>query len=116
MASQRKQKTETVDVQGVLREKTEKGEQVIHVLRPSCFACGKVHGHARLVRLPNGRTVGTYSDEYRVYCEAKWVFRKFRSKRTRQLYLQEVAKMRGQAGYDKLYNAMLDVWKLEKQK
>ena len=98
-------------MRGLLPEKARAGEEVIHVLRPSCFACGKVHGHARLVRLPNGRTVGNYSDEYRVYCEAKWVFRKFRSKRTRQLYLQEVAKVRGQAGYDKLYNAMLDIWK-----
>lgn len=95
----------------MLRKETGKREEVINVLRPSCFACGKVHRHARLVRLPNGRTVGNYSDEYRVYCEAKWVFRKFRSKRTRQLYLQEVAKVRGQAGYDKLYNAMLDIWK-----
>ena len=99
----------------LLQQKAREGEKVIHVLRPSCFACGKVHGHARLVRLPNGRTVGNYSDEYRVYCEAKWVFRKFRSKRTRQLYLQEVAKVRGQAGYDKLYNAMLDIWKRKVQ-
>lgn len=98
-------------MRGLSSKKAREGEEVIHVLRPSCFACGKVHGHARLVRLPNGRTVGNYSDEYRVYCEAKWVFRKFRSKRTRQLYLQEVAKVRGQAGYDKLYNAMLDIWK-----
>jgi hypothetical protein len=98
-------------VRGLSSKKAREGEEVIHVLRPSCFACGKVHGHARLVRLPNGRTVGNYSDEYRVYCEAKWVFRKFRSKRTRQLYLQEVAKVRGQAGYDKLYNAMLDIWR-----
>jgi hypothetical protein len=99
----------------LLPEKAGKREEVIHVLRPSCFACGKVHGHARLVRLPNGRTVGNYSNEYRVYCEAKWVFRKFRSKRTRQLYLQEVAKVRGQAGYDQLYNAMLDIWKRKVQ-
>ena len=98
-------------MRGLSSKKARAGEEVIHVLRPSCFACGKVHGHARLVRLPNGRTVGNYSDEYRVYCEAKWVFRKFRSKRTRQLYLQEVAKVRGQAGYDKLYNAMLDIWR-----
>lgn len=98
-------------MRGLSSKKAREGEEVVHVLRPSCFACGKVHGHARLVRLPNGRTVGNYSDEYRVYCEAKWVFRKFRSKRTRQLYLQEVAKVRGQAGYDKLYNAMLDIWK-----
>ena len=98
-------------MRGLSSKKAREGEEVVHVLRPSCFACGKVHGHARLVRLPNGRTVGNYSDEYRVYCEAKWVFRKFRSKRTRQLYLQEVAKVRGQAGYDKLYNAMLDIWR-----
>jgi hypothetical protein len=102
-------------VRGLSSKKAREGEEVIHVLRPSCFACGKVHGHARLVRLPNGRTVGNYSDEYRVYCEAKWVFRKFRSKRTRQLYLQEVAKVRGQAGYDKLYNAMLDIWRRKVQ-
>ena len=102
-------------MRGLLPEETREGEEVVHVLRPSCFACGKVHRWARLVRLPNGRTVGNYSDEYRVYCEAKWVFRKFRSKRTRQLYLQEVAKVRGQAGYDKLYNAMLDIWKRKVQ-
>ena len=102
-------------MRGLLPEKARAGEEVVHVLRPSCFACGKVHRWARLVRLPNGRTVGNYSDEYRVYCEAKWVFRKFRSKRTRQLYLQEVAKVRGQAGYDKLYNAMLDIWKRKVQ-
>lgn len=102
-------------MRGLSSKKAREGEEVIYVLRPSCFACGKVHGHARLVRLPNGRTVGNYSDEYRVYCEAKWVFRKFRSKRTRQLYLQEVAKVRGQAGYDKLYNAMLDIWKRKVQ-
>lgn len=102
-------------MRGLSSKKAREGEEVVHVLRPSCFACGKVHGHARLVRLPNGRTVGNYSDEYRVYCEAKWVFRKFRSKRTRQLYLQEVAKVRGQAGYDKLYNAMLDIWKRKVQ-
>ena len=102
-------------MRGLLPEKAREGEEVIHVLRPSCFACGKVHRWARLVRLPNGRTVGNYSDEYRVYCEAKWVFRKFRSKRTRQLYLQEVANVRGQAGYDKLYNAMLDIWKRKVQ-
>lgn len=102
-------------MRGLSSKKAREGEEVVHVLRPSCFACGKVHGHARLVRLPNGRTVGNYSDEYRVYCEAKWVFRKFRSKRTRQLYLQEVAKVRGQAGYDKLYNAMLDIWRRKVQ-
>jgi len=50
-----------------------------------------------------------------VYCEAKWVFRKFRSKRTRQLYLSQVADVRGEAGYVELYAAMLDIWKRKQE-
>ena len=114
MEDKRKGKSQAVDVQGLLSKKDRKGEQV-NVLRPACFACGQLHPGARLVHLPNGRAVGSYSDEYRVYCEAKWVFRKFRTKRTRQLYLQEVATVRGQAGYDKLYAAMLDIWKRKQE-
>ena len=101
-------------MQGLLPEKDGEGIQ-INVLRPACFACGAVHPTSRLVHLPNGRAVGSYSDEYRVYCEAKWVFRKFRTKRTRQLYLQEVANVRGEAGYVKLYAAMLDIWKRKQE-
>jgi hypothetical protein len=102
-------------VQGLCGKEDCKGVEV-NVLRPACFACGKVHGSSRLVRLPNGRTVGTYSDEYRVYCEAKWVFRKFRTKRTRQLYLAEVANVRGKASYERLWYAMLDIWKAKQEK
>jgi len=114
LEDKRKRKGQAVDVQGLLPQKDGKGEQV-NVLRPACFACGQLHPTSRLVHLPNGRAVGSYSDEYRVYCEAKWVFRKFRTKRTRQLYLQEVATVRGQAGYDKLYAAMLDIWKRKQE-
>ena len=110
MEDKRKRKSKAVDVQGLSEKKAGEGDQV-NVLRPICFACGQLHPASRLVRLPNGRAVGSYSDEFRVYCEAKWVFRKFRTKRTRQLYLSEVANVRGQAGYDKLYAAMLDIWK-----
>jgi hypothetical protein len=113
LEDKRKRKSKTVDVQG-LSEK-EDGEGEVSVLRPICFACRKVHPTSRLVHLPDGRAVGSYSDEFRVYCEAKWVFRKFRSKRTRQLYLSQVANVRGQAGYDKLYAAMLDIWKRKQE-
>ena len=114
MENKRKGKSKTGDVQGLLPEKDGEGIQ-INVLRPACFARGAVHPTSRLVHLPNGRAVGSYSDEYRVYCEAKWVFRKFRTKRTRQLYLQEVANVRGEAGYAKLYAAMLDIWKRKQE-
>lgn len=114
MESKRKRKSQAVDVQGLLPEENGEGDQV-DVLRLSCFACGQLHPASRLVHLPDGRAVGSYSDEFRVYCEAKWVFRKFRSKRTRQLYLQEVARVRGEAGYAKLYAAMLDIWKRKQE-
>ena len=110
MENKRKGKSKAVDVQGLSEKEDGEGGQV-NVLRPICFACGQLHPTSRLVHLPDGRAVGSYSDEFRVYCEAKWVFRKFRTKRTRQLYLSQVADVRGQAGYAKLYAAMLDIWK-----
>lgn len=109
MENKRKGKSQAVDVQGLLPQKDGKGVQ-INVLRPACFACGQLHPGARLVHLPDGRSVGSYSDEYRVYCEAKWVLRRYRTKRTRQVYLQEVANVRGEVGYNKLRNQMLKIW------
>ena len=114
MESKRKGKSQAVDVQGLLPKEDGEGDQV-DVLRLSCFACGQLHPTSRLVHLPNGRAVGSYSDEFRVYCEAKWVFRKFRSKRTRQLYLSQVADVRGEAGHAELYAAMLDIWKRKQE-
>jgi len=100
LESKRKRKSQAVDVQGLLPEENGEGDQV-DVLRLSCFACGQLHPASRLVHLPDGRAVGSYSDEFRVYCEAKWVFRKFR--------------VRGEAGYAKLYAAMLDIWKRKQE-
>ena len=114
MESKREGQSQAVDVQGLLPKEDGEGGQ-INVLRLSCFACGQLHPASRLVRLPDGREVGSYSNEYRVYCEAKWVFRKFRSKRTRQLYLSQVADVRGEAGYAELYAAMLDIWKRKQE-
>jgi hypothetical protein len=70
-----------------------------------CY-CGKVHPNAKLVTLPDGCIVGSYSEEYRLYCEAKWAFYKATN---RHEYLLEVHKKRGLAAYHKLRDAMLEI-------
>jgi hypothetical protein len=111
--NKRKQKTKEMDVQGLLGAQTGKGKEVDED-RLRCFACGKVHGSSRLVRLPDGREVGSYSNEYRLFTEARDVLKRFKVKRTRQLHLAKVAEMRGQAGYEQLRNAMLEIYEREK--
>jgi hypothetical protein len=112
MDNKRKQKTKAVDVQGLLGAETGQREQVDED-RLRCFACNKVHPGGRLLRLPNGQTVGNYSEEYRLYAEAKSVLKRFRTRKTRQLYLARVAELRGHAGYDALRNAMLEIYNRE---
>ena len=41
------------------------------------------------------------------------MLKRYKVKRTRQLYLAEVAKMRGRAAYDALRVAMMEIWKVE---
>jgi len=114
MDNQRKQKTEKVDVRGVLRAKVAKGEPQVNDSRLRCFACGQFHPGGRLLHLPNGQTVGSYSEEYRLYAEARSVLKRFRTRKTRQLHLARVAEVRGHASYDKLRNAMLAIYEREK--
>lgn len=116
MDNQRKQKTKKVDVRGVLREKAPKGEPQVNDPRLRCFACGQFHPGGRLLHLPNGQTVGSYSEEYRLYAEARSVLKRFRTRKTRQLHLAKVAELRGHAGYDALRNAMLEIYNREKDK
>lgn len=72
-----------------------------------CPGCGLTHGDARLVELPDGRVVGSYSDAYRLYCEAKWVLKNKRTKNTRRKYLLAVEANRGTAGMQELRAEML---------
>lgn len=113
MDSKRKQKTKAVDVQGLLREEAGEGEAQVNDSRLRCFACGQFHPGGRLLHLPNGQTVGSYSEEYRLYAEAKSVLKRFRTRKTRQLHLARVAELRGHAGYDALRNAMLEIYNRE---
>lgn len=112
MDNKRKQKTKAVDVQGLLGAETCQGKEVDED-RLRCFACNQVHPGRRLLRLPNGQTVGNYSEEFRLYAEAKSILKRFRTRKTRQLYLARVAELRGHAGYDALRNAMLEIYERE---
>jgi len=112
MDNKRKQKTKAVDVQGLLGSETSQGKEVDED-RLRCFACNQVHPGGRLLRLPNGQTVGNYSEEFRLYAEAKSILKRFRTRKTRQLYLARVAELRGHAGYDALRNAMLEIYNRE---
>jgi len=112
MDNKRKQKTKAVDVQGLLGAETGQGKEVDDS-RLRCFACGEFHPGRRLLHLPDGQTVGNYSEEYRLYAEAKTVLKRFRTRKTRQLHLAKVAEVRGHAGYDALRNAMLEIYNRE---
>jgi hypothetical protein len=72
----------------------------------ACHACKKVHRRAKSITLPGGQTVGSYSAEYKTYCEAKWVYHKAKS---RFDYLEAIQKTRGKQAYEALRQAMLTI-------
>jgi len=90
----------------------------------ACPACGKVHPDAKLITLPDGSIVGSYSMEYRAYTEAKWVLEKLpvtvnrRRKKTPQIsrrdYIMAVLDKRGQESADELANNVTKLWKAAK--
>jgi predicted translin family RNA/ssDNA-binding protein len=90
----------------------------------ACPACGKVHPNAKLITLPDGTSVGSYSQAYRAYTEAKWVFEVLpvtvnkRRKKTPQIsrreYILGVQDRRGQAAADELANNVTKLWKASK--
>lgn len=113
MDNQRKQKAKEMDVRGLLRAKVAEGKPQVDEERLRCLACNQIHPGGRLLRLPNGQTVGSYSEEYRLYAEARSVLKRFRTRKTRQLHLAKVAELRGDASYHELRNAMLELYELE---
>lgn len=83
----------------------------------ACFACGQEHDNARLMLLPDGRQVGNHSEAYRIWCEATWAMRLPdrvgpRSKKwTKQRYLLEVQRIRGEEAAQQLRAVMVRLWK-----
>ena len=90
----------------------------------ACHACGRVHKGAWSVKLPDGTNVGSYSEAYRAYTEAKWVLDTLpvtvnrRRKKTPQIsrrdYIQGVQDKRGQAAANELANNVTKLWKASK--
>ena len=67
----------------------------------TCHACGAEHPGDKLVTLPDGSQASNYSEEYRSWCEAKWVMARLPDKATKakpiskKIYLNNVEKARG---------------------
>jgi hypothetical protein len=82
----------------------------------ACHGCGSVHSNARVIQLPDGRRVGSQSEAYRAWCEAKWAMTlpdkpTKRRKMTKALYLLEVQKHRGERAAAALRALMVGMWK-----
>ena len=90
----------------------------------TCHSCGKVHPDARSVTLPDGTKVGSYSEAYRAYTEAKWVFevlpvtvnrrRKSTPQISRRDYIMGVQDRRGQQAANELAANVTKLWKASK--
>jgi len=90
----------------------------------ACHSCGKVHPDARSVTLPDGTSVGSYSEAYRAYTEAKWVLDTLpvtvnrRRKKTPQIsrreYIMGVQDRRGKRSADELATNVTKLWKASK--
>jgi hypothetical protein len=81
--------------------------------RLKCSACGQIHLGAHLVTLHDGRQVGSYSEEWRLECEAKAVVRLPTLDRRRK-YLDAVKEKRGTKAWNELQDRILSLWKTSK--
>ena len=79
--------------------------------RLRCHACGEVHERAKIVTTMDGREMGNYSEEWRLYCQAKYVLKQFRTKRTRQACLNRIKEIRGEQAMWELREEMMRLWK-----
>lgn len=82
----------------------------------ACHGCGSVHNNVRVINLPDGRSVGSQSEAYRAWCEAKWAMTlpdkpTKRRPMSKQKYLLEVQKHRGEAAAYQLRALMVKMWK-----
>lgn len=87
----------------------------------ACRGCGKVHQGARLITLPDGTQVGSYSEAYRAYTEAKWVLehlpvtvnrrRKSTPQISRREYIEAVKARRGDAAGNELARNVRELWR-----
>tara|TARA_R100000329_G_scaffold32552_2_gene30211 strand:- start:65 stop:271 length:207 start_codon:yes stop_codon:yes gene_type:complete len=60
-----------------------------------------------IIKTIDGREVNSWSEEYRLYCEVKYVFKKFKSNEEKKVFLARIKEKRGIDGYNYLRNEML---------
>lgn len=76
----------------------------------ACLACGKVHDGARLVRLHDGRSVSSYSEDWRHESEAAAIL-EFRNLAKRNEHLRRIEGHRGKPAADALRATMAAIEK-----
>lgn len=74
-----------------------------------CLGCGQHHPDAVEVTLVDGRKVSSYSEEWRLECEARSILSMSPLHR-RQWHLQDIEKRRGNAAAYQLRDKMLEIW------
>jgi hypothetical protein len=75
-----------------------------------CEACGELHSNARYIRTEDGRLLALQSEAFARYCLARWVLKKYRSKRTRQAFLGKWREDKGDAEWARLRGEMLLIY------
>lgn len=74
-----------------------------------CLGCGKVHADAREVTLVDGSKASSYSEAWRLECEARAILA-LPDLQRRQSHLWRLEKTRGKAAADGVRKVMLDIW------
>lgn len=80
-----------------------------------CLGCGQHHPDAREVTLVDGTTASSYSEAWRLECEARSVLA-IPTLAKRQEHLARIEKARGQRAADQLRDTMLVVWNAGRRK
>lgn len=75
-----------------------------------CLGCGQHHADAATVTLIGGATVSTYSEAWRLECEARAILN-LPGQVKRQSALDNIQKHRGKKSADELRACMLAIWK-----
>ena len=71
---------------------------------------------SKMIKTLDGRILDSYSEEYKLYCGAKYILRKFRVKRTRQNYLRELLEKKGREFHNKFRAEMLRIYEAKIQR
>ncbi len=71
---------------------------------------------SKMIKTLDGRILDSYSEEYKLYCGAKYILRKFRVKRTRQNFLRELLEKKGREFHNKFRAEMLRIYEAKIQR